>query len=261
MLLKMCDASIPVKPPGFQVSVFYLGYPGATPHVATAEEWDLYAYKLRIPAFTPSWFHSGVWTPSSDAYACIQALKALGVPPGVTVALDFETQVNPWYVLSFNDYLLQAGYKTMIYGSSSTLFKNPKPSGGYWVANYNDGPVLMAGSVATQYTDKSLNNAYDSSVIDSSVPMWGSPIGNETDMIMQQIVPAAPVNTGIWLLSGSLYVHIDDPATVLAYQSANIPLVNVDIGMHNNILAAIATGAEGGTPASTVSGTFTGTVS
>jgi hypothetical protein len=256
MLLDMYDAAYPVKPPGYKVTVFYIGSPGATPHVWTPGEIAQYSYSLKLPAYVPSWFHTGEWNVQADAEECLNELRLLGAPMGCTCALDFETEVNASYVETFNNLLLIAGYKTLIYGSQSSLFKNPKPSAGYWVANYNNGRQLTPGSIATQYA---VFTTYDANVIDSSVPLWGAQLTEDTDMLLHSVTPSGTQNPGVWLLSGGLYVGIDEPATVTAYQAAGVQMVTIDIAMHERILAAQAAMVPT-VPALTGTGNISGSV-
>lgn len=170
MLLAGYDASTPPDtiPSGYQVTCGYIGSLGATPHVWTLAEWAA-ALPLRVPIYVPSWFHSGEWLPSTDAHEALIALGTIGCPVGSTVQLDFETQINSTYVNSFCDSLEGNGYPVALYGSASTLMKNPKPAAGYWIANRTGDAMLAAGSIATQYADL---GDYDANVIDSSMALW-----------------------------------------------------------------------------------------
>lgn len=170
------DCSQPAwpMPPLYEVTGGYIG--GATPHIWTSEEWDTKARAKRLPIYVPTYFRTGVLTPGTDAIECVNALRPLAVPKGATVGLDFETLIAPSYVESFNAVLTGAGYKVLLYGSSSTVFKNPKPSGGYWVATREGNPdfpgygKLFPGSVATQYSS---GLAYDADIFSADIPFWG----------------------------------------------------------------------------------------
>jgi peptidoglycan hydrolase-like protein with peptidoglycan-binding domain len=173
------DASTPPwpVPSAFKVTGGYIG--GATPHVWTADEWKLKALGKRLPIYVPTFFNSGILTAGSDAVACVNDLKALSVPKGVLVGLDFETLVSGQYVSTFDNILVEAGYKVLLYGSTSTVFKNPKSSGGYWAATRPDNPDfsgytnLYPGSVATQIKDI---GAYDIDLFDASLVFWGDSV-------------------------------------------------------------------------------------
>jgi hypothetical protein len=214
MLLRGYDASSPDKPAGFDVTGLYIW--GATPHIWTPQEISAYSYPLKLPISVPMWFRTGQWTPTEDAQGTLSALKALGVPFGSVVACDFETKINPGYVQSFDYYLHNAGYPVMLYGSSSTLFQNPEPSGGYWVATRpgnRDYPgdwtqYPHAGVVGTQFNDL---GAYDINVFDSSLPFWGRqitppPPNNWMDTLMQNLPTLRRGATGplVWTLQGLL---------------------------------------------------------
>lgn len=173
------DASTPPTPvpSGYEVTGGYIG--GATPHVWTPEEWASKACKRKLPIYVPQWFRTGAWAPGTDAMEAVRALKALGVPTGATVGLDMETQVNVPYVNSFDSILTESGYKVLVYGSSSTVFKNERTSAGYWVATRPGNPDfsgfsnLYPGSTATQIQDV---GPYDVDIFDSSLVFWGDEI-------------------------------------------------------------------------------------
>jgi hypothetical protein len=174
MLLDMYDASSAIKPNGFQVSAFYIG--GATPHVWTQQEIKDYTYPIKLPIYVPNYFSTGNLDPVTDFTDCLAALKRVGAPEGTTVAIDFETVINPYYVTQMNRSMISEGYGVLLYGSSSTVLDNPKPFCGYWVATRADNHDfpgvgnLYPGSVATQYL---AGEKYDTSVITSTLPLWG----------------------------------------------------------------------------------------
>lgn len=178
-LIQGYDASTPPWPvPAiYKVTGGYIG--GATPHVWTPNEWRTQALAKKLPIYVPSYFHDGILRPGTDAVECVQALKAAGVPQGVCVGLDLETLIAPAYVESFDSVLFSAGWRVLEYGSSSTIFKNPKTSAGYWVATRPHNPDfpgygnLYPGSVATQTDDV---GPYDVDVFDASLVFWGDEI-------------------------------------------------------------------------------------
>jgi hypothetical protein len=94
----------------------------------------------------------------------------MGYAKGDTCALDYETAENDPYLAAFDSALVKAGYKTLLYGSESTVLHNNKPSGGYWVAVWNDSPTLQPGWAAHQYANK---GAFDLSVISDTVQLHG----------------------------------------------------------------------------------------
>jgi hypothetical protein len=176
-LLKMYDAAYPTKPDGYQVSAFYIGASGATPHVWTPEEIVTYTYPIKLPIYVPSYFHTGTLDAPSDFADCLAALKRVGAPQGTAVAIDFETLINSYYVNTINQLLMQEGYSVLLYGSTSTVFKNPRPFCGYWAAtrpgnaDYPGAGNLYPNSSATQYIDA---GSYDENVILGTLPLWGA---------------------------------------------------------------------------------------
>lgn len=173
-LLKFCDASTPAKPAGFDGTAFYVG--GATPHVWTPSEISAYSYELKIPIWVPWWFRTGIWTPESDAEDCLTALNRLAMPVGHVFQIDMETAIEPNYIDTFSGIVKSHGYYPIPYGSSSTIFSNPNPGWGYWVAtrpgnhDYPGDEKLFPNSVATQWQDF---GAYDANVVIDSLPIWG----------------------------------------------------------------------------------------
>jgi Putative peptidoglycan binding domain len=174
MLLDMYDAAYAVKPPGFQVTAFYIG--GATPHVWTEQEINDYTYPIKLPIYTPRYFQTGNLDPATDFAECLAALKRVGAPKGTAVAIDFETLINSYYVTTLNSELMGEGYGMLLYGSTGSVFQNPKPFCGYWAATrpgndgYSGAGNLYPGSAATQFAAA---EAFDSNVIESSLPLWG----------------------------------------------------------------------------------------
>ena len=162
----MYDAAYPpAHPPAWPVAAGYLG--GNTPHVWSLVEWQHQPARYRLPIWVRS--NPDAVNDAADAAAAAKAAKALGVPHGATIALDFETTVNAPYVQTFDETLKAAGYRVMLYGSASSVRHNPEPSGGYWVANWTGTAHMDAGAAATQWTN---GTGYDSSLISSAVPLW-----------------------------------------------------------------------------------------
>jgi len=169
MALRRCwDAAYPpASPPKWEVAAGYLG--GNTPHVWTDAEWARQPARYRLPIFT----RSTGGDPLADAHTAITWLVRHEVPRGVTLALDFETRVDPGYLEAFDSAVGNAGWKVMVYGTRRTVLQNPKPSGGYWDAQWNNIPHLNPGSAATQYGgDTTLGQPYDASLVADSTPLW-----------------------------------------------------------------------------------------
>lgn len=162
----MYDAAYPpAHPPAWPVVAGYLG--GNTPHVWTRAEWDHQPARYRLPIWVRS--NPEAVDDQADAAAAVKAAKALGVPHGATIALDFEMTINAAYVRTFDETLTAAGYRTILYGSASSVTHNPAPIGGYWVAEWTGTPHMKAGAMATQWTN---GQGYDSSLISTVVRLW-----------------------------------------------------------------------------------------
>jgi hypothetical protein len=167
-LRRMWDAAFPpTSPPKWEVVAFYIG--GNTPHVWTETEIARQAARYRLPIFVRS--HDG--DPLADAHSSIVWLVSHEVPRGVTLALDYETRVDAIYLAAFDRAVLDAGWRVMVYGSRDFVLRNPKPSGGYWVADYTGSPHLYPGSAATQWSgSEPFGGAYDPNLVADSTPLW-----------------------------------------------------------------------------------------
>jgi hypothetical protein len=165
---RMWDAAFPpANPPDWEAVAGYIG--GNTPHVWTDAEWARQKARWRLPIFVRS--HDG--DPNADGAAAVAWLRRHGVQPGVCVTLDYETRVDAAYLRVFDRVVQQAGYLTLLYGSRRTVLQNPKPSGGYWDAEWTNVPHLNRGSAATQYGgDVTLGQPYDASLVADSTPLW-----------------------------------------------------------------------------------------
>lgn len=151
------------------VLAFYIG--GNTPEVPTLAQVKTVGVRYWLPVFTRS--DPQTASATDDANAALTRLKVLGAPSGITVGLDLETAVDPNYVSAFSNLLDLHDYAVLAYGSKSTLFRNPEPYAGYWVADYTNQPHLYPGTVATQYADATMaKRPYDLSVISATVKLW-----------------------------------------------------------------------------------------
>jgi hypothetical protein len=155
----MFDAAFPPAkaPAGYSAVAGYIG--GDTPHVWSHEEWARFGSLRKLPIYVRSSGGNAV----ADATSALISLYSLGVPKNKAMALDLETQVNPSFVNEFVGIMNWVGYKVWVYGSASTVFKNP-PGNGYWVADYTGSPFMYnhAKVRATQYAS---NQSIDSSLI------------------------------------------------------------------------------------------------
>lgn len=168
--LQMYDAAYPpASPPTTDVVAFYIG--GDTPHVWTAAEIARQRARYRLPIYVRS--NPGSHNPHTDATLALRWLQQNGAPRGCAVVLDLETAVDGPYVRAFDADIVAGGYVTVAYGSLSTIFGNPRTSGGYWVANPTGTPHMRSGAVATQWAfDTQLGKPWDLSDIADSVPLW-----------------------------------------------------------------------------------------
>jgi hypothetical protein len=167
-LRRMFDAAFPpTSPPKWEAVAGYIG--GNTPHVWTDAEWSRQAARYRLPIFV----RSTGGDPLADAHSAITWLVRHEVPRGTTLALDYETRIDPGYLAAFDRAVMDAGWKVMVYGTRRTVLQNPKPSGGYWDAQWTNEPHLNAGSAATQYGgDTTLGQPWDASLVADSTRLW-----------------------------------------------------------------------------------------
>jgi hypothetical protein len=245
-VVQIGDSAYPLAAGSYPGSVqgwgFYIG--GDTPHVWSDTEVAALPYRYRLPIFTRSDPDSAAQA-QSDAAAAVAWAKAHHQPAGTLIQLDFETAVNAVYVTAFDAIIVAGGYKTVLYGSQSTVQQNPTPSGGFNIANW-DGVDDDPNWTAKQYED---TGGYDLNDFSPAAPLWDTQAAaqapadpQEVEMITFSVGtdPANPsVNQGIWLLSGGLYVQVDDTTTQQALLNAGIKQAPIDFGMHQAIQAAI----------------------
>lgn len=151
-------------PGGFDIAGGYYGGPDAY-HVWPAADWR------RFPGNKlPIWV--GGQDGPGEGVEAVALLHQLGVPEGVITVLDMETRVDVQYVDNFVAELWQASYKVWVYGSASSVFRNP-PANGYWVADYTTDmaqidALLQAGHVRAVQFQADTWPGYDVSL----VKMW-----------------------------------------------------------------------------------------
>lgn len=196
----MYDAAYPPgHPPAWPVVAGYLG--GNTPHVWSATEWAHQPARYRLPIWVRS--NPATVDPHADAEKAIAAVQRVGVPKGATIALDFETAIDTQYVHVFDAALKAAGHPVMLYGSKSTVIHNPRPSGGYWVADWTGKPHMDVNAAATQWTNGS---AYDSSLISTGVLLWDSHPPAPKPPSKPHYTPAQQLAHDVWMSDGVLPV-------------------------------------------------------
>lgn len=151
---------------------FYIG--GDTPHVWTDAEVEVLKRKFRylLPIFTNN--HPQSWQQGqNDGMIAVAWMHAHSVPAASAVGLDYEDAQNAQYLQGFEAAVLAYGYKTLLYGQTSTVYGNPRPSAGYWGANWNGIPHLNPKDCATQYiSDTMLGEPYDLSLLSDSLVLW-----------------------------------------------------------------------------------------
>lgn len=132
----------------------------------------------------------------------------------------------------------------------------------WWVAQWDDHPVVPAGSIGKQYA--SVAKRYDSSIFadywpgvdpkpvtKTPTPPAPTPtktpapsgtvtsIGSEKDMILLESPSGANGAKQVFLLSGDLYVHVPDGADFTALAKAGISTAVISEAMHSGILAGV----------------------
>jgi len=174
----MLDAAYPPynPPSGIDVTAFYIG--GDAVHLWT----DAEIRNIRTPYALPIYvcdkpaLHSG-YADGTHAGAWMQSH---GIPDGASVGLDLETAVDPAYVSAFSGAVSKFGYRTIPYGSKSSLFQNPKCYG-YWVADYTEHDHLYPGTIITQYYN---GPTYDLSEVAPGVALWNiNPVEDTQEML------------------------------------------------------------------------------
>lgn len=151
----------------YQVVAFYCG--GDTPHVWTHAEISSTPQRYRLPIWVRSNPGSAAMG-TQEAQEFVSQLRFLGCPNGVTVALDYETAVDQAYLDAFCAEMWNAGqWLVALYGSLGYVEKNLHPSGGYWVAEWDNLEDFPGNSVAHQFMN---HPNYDVSVVSDSVKLW-----------------------------------------------------------------------------------------
>jgi hypothetical protein len=186
MTRSMLDAAFPPsQPPKVGVVAFYIG--GGTPHVWTAAELDATMRKAGAAAKLPVFVRVPPTTraPTDDAGFVVRWLRAHGAPKGICHALDYETAIDATYLRAYDKVIVAAGYRTLLYGTLRTVIQNPRPSGGYWSAHWNNTPHICpaTGVVATQYGgDVTIGQPWDISQVSDMVQLWGGQL--EEDLML-----------------------------------------------------------------------------
>lgn len=170
-LRTMVDSAYPLHNPPSPVPDIVLIYAGGdTVHPWTPAEIAAMPERFRWPCWVRS--NPQEHDPAVDAAQFAHWLAAHAVPKGTSVILDLETAVSAVFVNAFNLAMRAAGYLVAKYGSQSTIWDNPKTSGGTYLAL--PGPAELTGEgdeIARQYA---FDGDHDLSVVDAQdvVPLW-----------------------------------------------------------------------------------------
>lgn len=218
---------------------FYLG--GDTPHPWTdAEVAELKRhYRYLLPIYTRS-DPQGTAEAAADAAAALARMRGLGQPRGTLVQLDYETAVAAAYEQNFDAAVVAAGYRTELYGSATTVVRNPRPSGGYDEADWT-GADGAPGSTAVQFADEGgfdLNDFADDAPLWDTRPPAAPPEPQEVPVIIVEFAkPPLPGGTDTWAVwSGGVLTPI--PASDGANLAAVLPHVAGDAALAASILAS-----------------------
>lgn len=235
--LTMIDFAFPVSPPQVQTDIVLVYIGGDTPHVMTDAEMHSQPARFRLPTYVRS-NPTGSAQAQSDAKNAIGWLESHNVPKGTTICLDLEIAVNTAYVTAFNNALEVVGYKVMKYGSLDFIFKNPKTSGGTFVADPtgNAHMVTTGDTVATQYK---FAGAYDLSLVLPTVPLWDTkPPVNAEPAFTNPVISAEFLVRFSWnaIEGATSGYHF-----MIVNQATNVPVVNETI-MTDNVQATLSKG-------------------
>lgn len=165
----------PAIPPHWYAVAGYIG--GDTPHVWTEAEWHAQHASFRLPIFTADNRVNSPASAADDAPEILVKLEELGVPHGVTYAIDGETRIFPAYLEELDE--LTSPYLLMDYGSLSYVTSNPVTSGGRWAARWTGriaDAVALIGHMnirAVQWASGDMERTpWDWSVVEDSIPLW-----------------------------------------------------------------------------------------
>jgi hypothetical protein len=220
------DAAYPVaNAPKDDVVFGYLG--GDTPHAWSLADWNSQPARYRIPIWTRD--NPGGYNGASEARAALAKLDSLGAPRGILVALDYELAQDATYLEQFDGFMVSVGNKVAVYGSKSTLFNNPKPSGGYWPADITDHPHLYPGSLLTQY--EFAGDWDDDTVSSALLPiLWDSRPTAPTTTTSQEdtmLILRVQGSDSVYGLDGGTLWGVSDPTSLQAYINAGVQQATV----------------------------------
>lgn len=176
----MIDYAFPLNPPPVATDIVLVYVGGDTPHPWSDSEMDAQPARYRWPTWVRS-NPNGATEGAIEAAEMITWLHSHNVPQGCSIILDLESAADTAYVNAFDHAIVAAGYKTTKYGSSGSIFNNPKTSGGTFVADPTGTPHMygVGDTVATQYE---FTGQYDLSMVEdqTALQLWDTrPNSNE----------------------------------------------------------------------------------
>jgi hypothetical protein len=145
-----------------------MGYGGGdTPNVWSLADWNGQHARFRIPIWTRD--NPAGRDGAAEAREFLAYLDSVGAPHGILVVLDYEMAVDAKFVTDFDGVMVAAGNKVALYGSKSTLFQNPKPSGGYFPADLTGSAHLYPGTLLTQWA---FEQNWDDDTVSAAAVLW-----------------------------------------------------------------------------------------
>jgi len=226
MTRTMYDGITPATVPAG--AALYAGYVGG--------HWPSYA---ALAAAHPSALHVSIAVNASESARCLDVENGDASPqqaPGWVLEQRAAGNPDPWVYMNYSTWAaVQAAFAAQ---------RVPPPL--YWVALYVTDPAnvpdIPDGAIGIQYYDF---GGYDASIMADHIP--------GLDPAPAPAAPAAPVPEqeidmllvsnpqGIWLLSGAMYVPIDNTAALESLKAAGVKSVAVDATEHARFIAASTT--------------------
>ena len=142
-VFKSFDAEFPPLDPFpgcYAVCGYIGGRESTTDNVWTPDQWNAASGGGRLRQL-PVWGARFQFPPAQEATAAVEAAKALGFAEQRGIVLDLETWVDGIWVRSFISSVRALKYRSITYGSQSSVFLNPADAG-YWVADWDGSPIV-----------------------------------------------------------------------------------------------------------------------
>jgi hypothetical protein len=196
----------PLPDAGFEFAEAYIGGSSAFRTWPDAELARV-AHMPVLPIWVPTPFLDN---PRQTAMQAARRMEQVGVPhharPFRAMMLDLETVIAPAWVRAFADRFASLGYDTIVYGSISDLFLNPRRTG-YAAADPTGPPHMFPhpGVIITQYQ---FDVQFAGGVVDLDLA---------EDWLLHHLGPLAAFTPGVTLDAGLPAVATtSDPAAGLA---------------------------------------------